>query len=218
MSEIQDHHEATLDERDRLKELDRLREQERIMEEERIRALSNLWEEEERRDQERLRELSRIWEEEERRQEERLRELDRLQEQERHIEQEPIGEEERLMQEEGLTEEEKENIKRALEASGETYEQERLRRQQTDGETMGEHATTTVSDGVDPVQRVQNRPEAAGQCVVCQDEQATMAIVDCGHLALCASCSDLIMKSTQQCPLCRGNIENEQRLVRIYRT
>jgi hypothetical protein len=25
-----------------------------------------------------------------------------------------------------------------------------------------------------------------GLCVVCQDEEATLAVVDCGHLAMCA--------------------------------
>ncbi|EJU02433.1 hypothetical protein DACRYDRAFT_116119 [Dacryopinax primogenitus] len=57
-----------------------------------------------------------------------------------------------------------------------------------------------------------------GRCVVCQDEEANIALVDCGHLALCMPCSDLIMKSTRECPLCRTRIVTEQRLLRIYRT
>ncbi|WVR05006.1 hypothetical protein IAU60_002018 [Kwoniella sp. DSM 27419] len=57
-----------------------------------------------------------------------------------------------------------------------------------------------------------------GLCVVCQDEEATLAVVDCGHLCMCAHCSDLIMATSQECPLCRTRIVTPQRLIRIYRT
>ncbi|KAI5896098.1 uncharacterized protein SCHCODRAFT_02614036 [Schizophyllum commune H4-8] len=57
-----------------------------------------------------------------------------------------------------------------------------------------------------------------GLCVVCQDEDAVLAIVDCGHLALCAPCASLIMRSTRECPLCRTRIVTEGRLLRIWRT
>lgn len=56
-----------------------------------------------------------------------------------------------------------------------------------------------------------------GLCVVCQDEEATLAVVDCGHLALCAGCSDLVMATTRVCPMCRTRIVTPQRLIRIYR-
>ncbi|KAL7422178.1 hypothetical protein Q5752_002823 [Cryptotrichosporon argae] len=56
-----------------------------------------------------------------------------------------------------------------------------------------------------------------GLCVVCQDEEATLAVVDCGHLAMCAHCSDLVMATTRECPLCRTRIVTPQRLIRIYR-
>ncbi|ORX39690.1 hypothetical protein BD324DRAFT_575430 [Kockovaella imperatae] len=55
------------------------------------------------------------------------------------------------------------------------------------------------------------------RCVVCQDEQATLAAVDCGHLAMCSHCSDLIMATSRECPLCRTRIVTPQRLIRIYR-
>ncbi|KAL1746846.1 hypothetical protein HDZ31DRAFT_61788 [Schizophyllum fasciatum] len=56
-----------------------------------------------------------------------------------------------------------------------------------------------------------------GLCVVCQDEDAVLAIVDCGHLALCAACAARIMRSTRECPLCRTRIVTEGRLLRIFR-
>ncbi|KAF8609177.1 hypothetical protein BDV93DRAFT_134715 [Ceratobasidium sp. AG-I] len=67
------------------------------------------------------------------------------------------------------------------------------------------------------------RPAAAklerdGLCVICQDEDANIAIVDCGHLCLCMECSELIMSSSKECPLCRTRIVTSQRLLRIFRT
>jgi len=58
----------------------------------------------------------------------------------------------------------------------------------------------------------------SGLCVVCQDEEACIAVVDCGHLAMCRECSDLILASTRECPLCRTRIVTEGRLLRIFKT
>lgn len=60
--------------------------------------------------------------------------------------------------------------------------------------------------------------ERTGLCVICQDEEANIAIVDCGHLAMCRGCSDLIMASSRECPLCRTRIVTEARLLRIFKT
>lgn len=59
--------------------------------------------------------------------------------------------------------------------------------------------------------------ERNGICVICQDEEANIAIVDCGHMAMCRGCSDLIMNSTRECPLCRTRIVTEARLLRIFK-
>lgn len=56
-----------------------------------------------------------------------------------------------------------------------------------------------------------------GLCIVCQDEEATLAAVDCGHLAMCTHCADLVMATSKECPLCRTRIVTPQRLIRIYR-
>lgn len=60
--------------------------------------------------------------------------------------------------------------------------------------------------------------ERNGLCVVCQDEEANIAIVDCGHMAMCRNCSDLIMTSSKECPLCRTRIVTEARLLRIFKS
>jgi len=60
--------------------------------------------------------------------------------------------------------------------------------------------------------------ERNGLCVVCQDEEANIAVVDCGHLAMCRNCSDLIMSSSRECPLCRTRIVTDARLLRIFKT
>ena len=77
--------------------------------------------------------------------------------------------------------------------------------------------------------------ERTGLCVICQDEEANIAIVDCGwvifsflpaaqpnfidrHLAMCRACSELVMSSSRECPLCRTRIVTEARLLRIFKT
>lgn len=35
--------------------------------------------------------------------------------------------------------------------------------------------------------------ERDGLCVVCQDQEAQLAVVDCGHLSMCQDCSKLVM-------------------------
>ncbi|KAL4072505.1 hypothetical protein V8B97DRAFT_1959766 [Scleroderma yunnanense] len=60
--------------------------------------------------------------------------------------------------------------------------------------------------------------DRAGLCVICQDDEANIAIVDCGHLAMCRGCSDLVMESSRECPLCRTRIVTEARLLRIFKT
>ncbi|KAJ7064843.1 hypothetical protein C8F01DRAFT_1128409 [Mycena amicta] len=60
--------------------------------------------------------------------------------------------------------------------------------------------------------------EGVGLCVICQEEEATIAIVDCGHLAMCRPCSELVMNTTRECPLCRTPIVTEARLLKIFRS
>ncbi|KAF7361257.1 E3 ubiquitin-protein ligase cblA [Mycena sanguinolenta] len=57
--------------------------------------------------------------------------------------------------------------------------------------------------------------ERTGLCVICQDEEAIMVVVNCGHLAMCRECSDAVMSGSRSCPLCRTSIE---RLIRVFKT
>ncbi|KAK7018584.1 hypothetical protein R3P38DRAFT_2983370 [Favolaschia claudopus] len=52
-------------------------------------------------------------------------------------------------------------------------------------------------------------------CVICQDEEAIMAVVDCGHMAMCKRCSEVVMSTSRLCPLCRTRIA-DSRLIRIF--
>ncbi|GJE85480.1 RING-finger domain-containing protein [Phanerochaete sordida] len=85
-------------------------------------------------------------------------------------------------------------------------------------------APATPAEGTKPAPKLTPKAQAmashlerTGLCVVCQDEEANIAIVDCGHLAMCRACSDLIMGSTRECPLCRTRIVTEARLLRIFK-
>ena len=44
-------------------------------------------------------------------------------------------------------------------------------------------------------------------CVVCYDARANMALVDCGHVALCDSCIETYIRNTLRCPVCRKEIK-----------
>ncbi|KAF9269145.1 hypothetical protein L218DRAFT_976941 [Marasmius fiardii PR-910] len=65
---------------------------------------------------------------------------------------------------------------------------------------------------------VKSHERNTGLCVICQDEDANIAIVDCGHMAMCRGCSELVMASSRECPLCRTRIVTEARLLRIFKT
>lgn len=53
-------------------------------------------------------------------------------------------------------------------------------------------------------------------CVVCRDRPSLMAVVPCGHMCLCNTCSDVCMNGDNDqptCPLCRGDMQS---VLRIY--
>ncbi|KAF9511633.1 hypothetical protein BS47DRAFT_1141928 [Hydnum rufescens UP504] len=79
------------------------------------------------------------------------------------------------------------------------------------------HETTTASSSP-PKPMSSTTVERSGLCVVCQDDEANIVVVDCGHLAMCRGCSDLVMNSSRECPLCRTRIVTPQRLLRVFKT
>ncbi|KAJ7485342.1 hypothetical protein FB451DRAFT_1229308 [Mycena latifolia] len=138
--------------------------------------------------------------EEERRQRERQRQAELLEEQER-IEQQRV-----MMEQFARTQKEKEDREKAA------------------AEQPGDGSTAEGSSSASPpplppkAQAMASHLERTGLCVVCQDEEANIAIVDCGHLAMCRGCSDLVMDSSRECPLCRTRIVSAARLLRIFKT
>ncbi|KAJ6510392.1 hypothetical protein C8R45DRAFT_1050246 [Mycena sanguinolenta] len=88
-----------------------------------------------------------------------------------------------------------------------------------EGRESGPTPSTSVPPPLPPkAQAMASHLERTGLCVICQDEEANIAIVDCGHLAMCRDCSDLVMGSSRECPLCRTRIVTEARLLRIFKT
>ena len=52
-------------------------------------------------------------------------------------------------------------------------------------------------------------------CVVCQVEKANVAVVPCGHVCLCQSCSNTyqnLRRGAKQCPICRGSMEKTMKI------
>ncbi|KAF8170676.1 hypothetical protein K438DRAFT_1909294 [Mycena galopus ATCC 62051] len=91
-----------------------------------------------------------------------------------------------------------------------------------DAAVGGESGSSSSSSAPPPLppkaQAMASHLERTGLCVICQDEEANIAIVDCGHLAMCRGCSDLVMGSSRECPLCRTRIVTEARLLRIFKS
>ncbi|KAJ7703478.1 hypothetical protein B0H14DRAFT_3173271 [Mycena olivaceomarginata] len=59
-----------------------------------------------------------------------------------------------------------------------------------------------------------------GTCVICLDDETNIALIACGifsHLALCKICSDSVMSSSRQCPVCRTPIAIEGGLLHIFK-
>ncbi|KAH9985499.1 hypothetical protein BJV77DRAFT_1061968 [Russula vinacea] len=106
-------------------------------------------------------------------------------------------------------------------------EEQRHREEQARQDRAQDHSVHTPgNDARHPEPKISAPPilgtsadlERNGLCVVCQDEEANIAIVDCGHLAMCRHCSDLIMSSSRECPLCRTRIVTDARLLRIFKS
>ncbi|KIY47378.1 hypothetical protein FISHEDRAFT_74678 [Fistulina hepatica ATCC 64428] len=96
----------------------------------------------------------------------------------------------------------------------ERIERERLRKEQ--GAEFPEEDVPVKA--APPALAPRTSQERGGLCVICQDEEANIAVVDCGHLSMCRACSELIMASSRECPLCRTRIITEARLLRIFKT
>ncbi|KAJ9097328.1 hypothetical protein QFC20_006241 [Naganishia adeliensis] len=110
---------------------------------------------------------------------------------------------------------------RAAEEAEEAEERGAAGRVSVDGEPVGRTDSPDLTAGGDAIP-VPTGPKASverdGLCVVCQDQEAVFANIDCGHLCMCPDCSKLVMATTRECPMCRTRIVTEQRLIRIFRT
>lgn len=44
-------------------------------------------------------------------------------------------------------------------------------------------------------------------CVICMSNPYDVVIVPCGHYCICRECSNKLIESGMNCPICRGNID-----------
>jgi hypothetical protein len=72
-----------------------------------------------------------------------------------------------------------------------------------DDHTVGSLPRASVDMKRTPPEGPPPAVERDGLCVVCQDQDAELAVVDCGHLSMCQDCSKLVMSTSKECPLCR---------------
>jgi hypothetical protein len=48
-------------------------------------------------------------------------------------------------------------------------------------------------------------------CVVCMEVEKSVTLLPCSHLCMCVACTEIIMASTKQCPVCRAPVATTQR-------
>eukprot|EP00753_Platysulcus_tardus_P001125 PLAT11081.1.p1 GENE.PLAT11081.1~~PLAT11081.1.p1 ORF type:complete len:142 (-),score=48.19 PLAT11081.1:84-509(-) len=65
---------------------------------------------------------------------------------------------------------------------------------------------------LDPDSKAADAPSVASVCVICLDAPATMAIIPCGHRALCSACAVPHMLR-HKCPICGRKL---MRMLRIW--
>jgi hypothetical protein len=46
------------------------------------------------------------------------------------------------------------------------------------------------------------------ECVVCMVENSTEILVPCGHLCMCKSCCESLLKCRSNCPICRREVQS----------
>ncbi|TFK49093.1 hypothetical protein OE88DRAFT_466214 [Heliocybe sulcata] len=139
------------------------------------------------------------------------RERERKREEERREEEAYQARQQALRDEMRAKQEREEREKREREHQGQEGHNE-------DGQTPGAEGKEEKPKPLTPqAQAMAASLERTGLCVICQDEEANIAVVDCGHLAMCRTCADHIMSSTRECPLCRTRIVTEARLLRIFK-
>ncbi|KXN81692.1 E3 ubiquitin-protein ligase cblA [Leucoagaricus sp. SymC.cos] len=155
-----------------------------------------------------------------------------VEDEKRERERQRMAEEAERLEMEERRREREEAIRREQEEKRRQEEEERLRNERRrrhrtrSNEPAGggqSEASTSASPPKTSATTTPQKPftsslDRSGLCVICQDEEANIAIVDCGHLAMCRSCSELIMASSKECPLCRTRIVTEARLLRIFKS
>jgi len=81
------------------------------------------------------------------------------------------------------------------------YEEERLAQGDSTSSAATEGDDSHAQAGVTDKAQVPTGPMPEierGLCVVCQDEEATLAVVDCGYVVLFPNCLDCRLKLTEK--------------------
>uniref|UniRef100_A0A182SV09 RING-type domain-containing protein n=1 Tax=Anopheles maculatus TaxID=74869 RepID=A0A182SV09_9DIPT len=69
------------------------------------------------------------------------------------------------------------------------------------------------SSGQAEVEPMRRRPtpnrSAVGNCILCEDNERTVAFIPCGHLCACKACARALCHYNPVCPLCRKFIERK---------
>lgn len=100
----------------------------------------------------------------------------------------------------------------ACEAQANATELEACRRVQASQGRVLEGMVSQVAEVVrgyeqelaDLRERIESEEEK-GQCCICLEGRAVVALVPCGHVCVCAGCVGAVTGGTRQCPMCRAD-------------
>ena len=59
---------------------------------------------------------------------------------------------------------------------------------------------------------LQEKQDEAQTCKICFDETINCALRECGHLAVCTTCADSLIKNSKPCPICQKPIKGKLKI------
>jgi hypothetical protein len=65
---------------------------------------------------------------------------------------------------------------------------------------------TNINDITNLISNIKIYEDDDPTCVICMDNEKSIILMGCGHYVMCEYCTNIIIKKTNKCPICRTNI------------
>eukprot|EP00123_Amoebidium_parasiticum_P001372 comp12443_c0_seq1/m.7364 comp12443_c0_seq1/g.7364 ORF comp12443_c0_seq1/g.7364 comp12443_c0_seq1/m.7364 type:complete len:396 (-) comp12443_c0_seq1:563-1750(-) len=87
------------------------------------------------------------------------------------------------------------------------------------GKTKSSHplspVVTGASGGMDTPQDIGSGDGQSKTCAICMERPSNTVFIQCGHMAACIACADLLWSRGDPCPICRATIRFVQRVFAV---